>query len=637
MQRIYLSNVPLAEAQESFLEKVSISRKIEKVRTEDALRRITASPVYAKRSMPAFRASAMDGIAVKSQKTYGADEQNPVILNIDQDFVQVDTGDPIANDFDAVIMIEDINWLNNNQVEIYAAASPWQYIRPVGEDVVAGEILVTAHHKLSPPDLGVLLAGGILEVDVFKKPDITVIPTGTELIKPNEEIKPGKIVDFNSTVLKAYLNEWGAEVERHSIVKDNKELIKNTVKDALKESDVIIVNAGSSAGTEDYTSEVIGELGEVYIHGVATKPGKPVILGEIDKKPVIGIPGYPVSAYLALEWFVKPLLEKYYGVGMSEKEEIEACLGKRVVSTMGKEEFVRMTVGKIDGKYVSNPLNRGAGVTMSLVKAHGILRIPANSLGYERSETVKLELIRRKKDLENTILITGSHDLTIDLLENQIRKTGQKYFISSSHVGSMGGLLAIQNKECHGAGMHLLDTESGEYNIPYIEKYLKNNPDLVLVNLVHRDQGLIVPKGNPKGIYSVEDIIKKEAMFINRQKGAGTRILFDNLLTENNIESTAIKGYNHEEFSHLGVAAAIKSGTVDVGAGIKSAAIVYGLDFIPLARERYDLLFHKSFLDSAAGYALLQIINSTDFQEQVHSLGGYGTEDTGKIIWQSCN
>lgn len=634
MQQVYLDNVPLEEAQSIFLEKVHLPRWTEKIKTEDALGRVLAKSVYARRSMPAFHASAMDGIAVNSQKTIGADEQRPVTLEIEKDFLQVDTGDPIPEGFDAVIMIEDIQWLNDSEIEILAPATPWQHIRPVGEDVVAGEIIIPAHHKITPPDLGVLLAGGVLELEVFIPPKVSIIPTGSELIRPEETVSPGKIVDFNSTVLKAYVTQWGAEAKASPIIKDDVDLIKQGIIEALDICDILVVNAGSSAGREDFTAQIIRELGKVFVHGVATKPGKPVILGMINNKPVVGIPGYPVSAYLALEWFVKPLIYKYYGIPQPERQKVDVTLGRRVVSTMGKEEFVRMTVGFVNGKYVANPLNRGAGVTMSLVKAHGLLRIPANSLGYEQGEQVEIELFRPKAELKNTIVMVGSHDLTLDLLAAEIRKFSDDLFLSSSHVGSMGGLLAIQKEEAHAAGIHLLDPDTGEYNIPYVEKYIKK-PDLVLINLVYREQGFILPKGNPDNVQNLEDIVQKDLLLINRQRGAGTRILFDHLLKEKGINPSLIKGYTREEFSHLGVAAAVQSGSADVGIGIKSASIAYNLDFIPIGEERYDLLMAKSFLNSYHGQMFLNIINSPGFKSQVEELGGYSTRDTGQIIWES--
>ncbi|NLT96146.1 MAG: molybdopterin biosynthesis protein [Clostridia bacterium] len=634
MQKVYLDNVPLDEARKMFLEKIKLPCFTERIKTQDALGRVLAQPVFAKRSMPAFHASAMDGIAVDSNKTFGASEQNPIILTLDKDFVEVDTGDPIPEGFDAVIMIEDIHWVNENQIEILAPAAPWQHIRPVGEDVVAGEIILPAHHKLTPPDLGVLLAGGILEVEVLVPPRVAIIPTGTELIKPEEEVSWGKIVDFNSTVLAAYITQWTGTPQVYPIIVDDRQLIKEGILKALEDCDILVVNAGSSAGREDYTAGIISELGEVFVHGIATKPGKPVILGKIRNKPVIGIPGYPVSAYLALEWFVRPLIYNYYGLLEPEREKISVTLGRRLVSAMGKEEFVRMAVGFVNGKYVANPLKRGGGVTMTLVKAHGILRIPANSLGYEQGQEVEIELLKPKEEIRNTIVVVGSHDLSLDILSTLIRNVSGKLFISSSHVGSMGGILAIQKGEAHVAGTHLLDPETGEYNISYVEKLLKDK-NVVLVNLLYREQGLIIPRGNPKGIKQVEDILTKGLTMVNRQKGAGTRVLFDHLLKTKGIDPTLIKGYNREEFTHLGVAAAVKSGSADVAVGIKSAANIYDLDFLPIGEERYDLLMEKDFLASSKGQILMNIINSSDFHKKVEALGGYSTRSAGQIIWQN--
>lgn len=634
VQQVYLDNKPLDEAIDIFLEKATLPRKTEIIKTENALGRVLAQSIFAKRSMPAFHASAMDGIAVDSKKTIGAIEQRPIVLNLDQDFVVVDTGDPIPEGLDAVIMVEDIQWLNENQVEILAPAAPWQHIRPVGEDVIAGEIILPAQHKLTPPDLGVLLAGGIIEVEVLIPPKVAIIPTGTELIRPEEEVTRGKIVDFNSTVLAAYITQWGGEPKTYPIIIDDWELIKQGMLKALEDCDVLVVNAGSSAGREDYTAGILRELGEVFVHGVNTKPGKPVILGKVGDKPVIGIPGYPVSAYLALEWFIKPLIYKYFGLLVPQREKVRAKLGRRLVSALGKEEFIRMTVGYVNDQYVANPLHRGAGVTMSLVKAHGLLQIPASSLGFEQGQEAEIELFRPEEEVKNTIVVVGSHDLTLDLLSTHIRNISGKLFLSSSHVGSMGGLLAIQKGEAHVAGTHLLDPETGEYNISYVEKLLKDK-NVVLVNLVYREQGLIIPKGNPNGVKQVEDIVAKELLMINRQKGAGTRVLFDHLLRVKGIDPGLIKGYTREEFSHLGVAAAVKSGSAQVAVGIRSAANVYDLDFVPIGEERYDLLMDKEFFTSPPGQMLMNIIKSASFKKEVEALGGYSTRSAGQIVWES--
>ncbi|MET3288981.1 UNVERIFIED_CONTAM: putative molybdopterin biosynthesis protein [Brevibacillus sp. OAP136] len=634
MRKIYLEDKPLQEAQLQLCERFRFEPQVEIVSTPRSLGRVTAQPVYAKVSMPNYHASAMDGIAVKAEKTYGASELQPLRLKQNDEYVVVDTGDPIPAGFDAVIMIEDIHQVDEETVEILDAVAPWQHIRPIGEDVVVGEVIVPDHYKLRPVDLGALLAGGNVTVPVLRKPIVAIIPTGTELIAPAENVNEGEIIEFNGTVFSAYVEEWGGEPLYRGIVPDDYALIREAVRTAVKEADIVLLNAGSSAGREDYTVHVLEELGEVLTHGVATRPGKPVVVGIVEGKPVIGLPGYPVSAYLNLEWFARPLIHQYYGLIEPKRQRIQAKNGRRIVSVMGAEDFVRVTIGCIDGQYIVNPLTRAAGVTMSMVRADGLLRIPPGHLGYEQGEMAEVELYRPLEQINNTIVSTGSHDLSMDILHTLIRQENPQLFLNSSHVGSMGGILAIQKGEAHMGGVHLFDEATGTYNETYIAKYAKER-DVVLVQLVYRQQGWIVPKGNPLSIQSVNDLTRENITYMNRQRGAGTRLLFDYLLKEQAIDREDIYGYSREAVSHLSVAAAVAGGTADVGLGIFSAAQAMGLDFIPVAEERYDLLMSRTFFESQEGATLMKIIRSAEFADRMESLGGYSCRDSGTILIQS--
>lgn len=634
MRKIYLDSRPRPEAQKIFLDRTSLAVRTEKVPVGEALGRVTSGAVFSQTSLPLYPVAAMDGIAVKACETFPANDQNPLILTRQVNYLVVDTGDPLPEGFDAVIKIEDIQVLDEDRLEILSPAAPGQHVRPVGEDVVVGEIIVPAYHILQPPDLGAILAGGETDVEVLAKPRVSIIPTGDELVSPGSKPQKGEIIEFNGTVIASYLREWGAEPVIWPIVRDDFAQLKQALQEALESSEMVILNAGSSAGRDDYTVHVLEALGEVLVHGVATRPGKPVILGIARDKPVLGLPGYPVSAYLALEWFARPLLYKYYRQPEPKRPRLRVKLGRRVVSDLGSEEFVRMTVGHIDGRYLANPLNRGAGVTMSLVRADGLLVIPAESLGYEQGEEVEVELFRPERELKNTLVAVGSHDLALDFLATAIRKVNPELRLSSSHVGSMGGIIAMKKREAHFAGVHLFDSETGDYNISYVKKYFSNE-DMLLVNLVYRMQGWLVAKGNPIGIKSIKDLIANKALFINRQKGAGTRLLFDYLLQQEGFGPANVYGYNREEYSHLNVAAAIASGTAQVGLGIFSAARAYDLDFIPVGEERYDLLLTRAFYESPLGRTLLQVVADPQFQQEVEAMGGYSMRDAGKVVYQT--
>ncbi|TWD99534.1 molybdopterin molybdochelatase [Neobacillus bataviensis] len=620
-RKIYLEDKPRAEARDEILAAFLQTSEMEMIPAVDALGRVTAEPIFAHVSMPHYHASAMDGIAVIAESTYQAHEQNPQYLSGEQ-FCFVDTGNAIPTPFNAVIMIEHVHIVDEETIEIIEPATPWQHIRPIGEDIVQEEMLFPQGHLLRPADLGVLLAAQQLTVPVVKKPVVTIIPTGNELVEAHSELAPGKIIEFNGTVFSGFVKDWGGEPRLHSIVKDEPEKIKEVLLEAAETSDIIVINAGSSAGRKDFTVHIIAEIGEVFTHGVAARPGKPVILGKINGKIVVGVPGYPVSAYLALEWFVQPLICKYLGIPVPKRQTVMVKLGRRIVSSMGAEDFIRMNIGYVNGQFVANPLTRAAGVTMSYVRADGLLIVPPHISGYEQGDTAEVELLRPLEEIKNAIVFNGSHDLTIDLLSSQLKRERTEMKIVSSHVGSMAGIMAIRKGEAHVAGIHLLDPSTKQYNISYVNKFLADQ-DVVLYPFLKRKQGWILPHGNPLGIESVTDLVRTDANFVNRQKGAGTRILFDLLLDEAGLTAEEITGYEREMFSHLAVAAEVKGDVSVAGLGIYPAAKAMGLDFIPVADEEYDLLMKLEFFESDSGRQLIKIIQSPVFKEQVEKIGGY--------------
>lgn len=615
--------------------------KIQTLDVVDAKDRVLAKPAIAAISSPNFHAAAMDGIAVDAKDTFGAKEDSPVRLFPGRNAFWVNTGHVMPEGANAVIMIEHIQILDENTIEIEAPVFPWQNVRKMGEDIVATELLFPRGHQINAYCIGALLAGGIFKVQVYEQPKVLIIPTGSELVQWQDivvdqmtpRMKPGNVVESNSHVLGALCRDHGALFDIHPMLKDDLETIKKAVKEVAEQDyDMVCIIGGSSAGSEDFAKPVIQGLGELYVHGVTMMPGKPVMFGKLSGKPVFGIPGYPVSAIVAFEQFAGPLLLNMQNRPMLELTHVEVSPARKIASKLGQEEFLRVKLGSVDGNLISSQLPRGAGNITTLTKADAVIRIPKNVEGISQNEKVSARLLRPLSSIENTIVITGSHDNTLDLLADHIRQVNGDISISSSHVGSMGGLMAIKKGACHLAGAHLLDPEDGSYNISYIKKYLADQK-VCLVNLVMRDQGLIVPKNNPKHIQTIEDLKDKGLQFINRQPGSGTRILFDYKLKCLGIDPGEIKGYENDEYTHMSVAVSVLSGRADAGLGIHAAARALDLDFIPVVTESYDLVIPERFFHTPKIQVLLETIQTKSFKDQVTALGGYGIQKTGTLLY----
>jgi putative molybdopterin biosynthesis protein len=638
-RRIYLKMKSLYEARDIFLSHWDFAEMLsaETATTVDAVGRVTAAPVFARFSSPTFHSAAMDGIAVRAETTFGARPESPMELKIGTDAQWINTGQPMPADADGVIMVENVHQIDQQTMEIQAAAYPWQHVRKVGEDIVATELLLPQNHLLTGYDIGALLAGGVVEVQVHRRPRVLIIPTGNELVeaealRDKESVPAGAIVEFNSWVLASLVRQWGGQCDRHPIIPDDLVLLRQELLDSVKGGyDVVIINAGSSAGSEDHTANLIAELGEVLVHGVAIMPGKPTVLGEINGKPVVGNPGYPVSAIISMEQFVRPLLYRMQGLDEPEPETVVAYPSQKIPSKLGVEEFIRVNVGKVGDRLIAAPLARGAGSITSLTQATGFLRIPDTVEGVTESESHEVTLLTSRRGIERTLVAVGSHDMTLDLMANLLKKSDPQINLTSSNVGSLGGLLALRKRTAHLAGSHLLDTETGEYNISYIDRYLPG-VEVYLINLVHREQGLIVAPGNPKSIIGLEDLTRNGVSFVNRQAGSGTRILLDWRLGELGIDPARIKGYEREEYTHMAIAVDVLSGTADVGMGIHAAAQALALDFIPITTERYDLVIPTENYDNPLVKELLEVIASQQFKEQVMALGGYDVRDTGRVV-----
>lgn len=629
----YLSNLPLEQAREryiEFLREAGYASGAEKIPVQQACGRISAAPVYAHICAPHYAASAMDGIALCAAYSFGATETTPVTLPPDK-FTVVDTGDPIPEGMDAVIMVEELVKNADGSVTIHAPAAPWQHIRQIGEDICAGEMILAAHMEVSPAAIGAMIAGGVLEIEVIKKPLVGIIPTGDEIISPCADPKPGDILEFNSSIFSAMVKNWGAESKTYPIVPDKFEEIKEAVAKAGEECDLVILNAGSSAGREDYSASAIAELGQVLCHGIAMKPGKPAILARLGSTPVLGVPGYPVSGIIVIEELLKPLIDLWFARTAKEEKKLAATLARPLVSGLKYKEFVRVRLGYVGQKLIASPLSRGSGVVSSFMKADGILTVPQGVEGYEAGEQVQVSLLSPEERLKNTLVVIGSHDPLLDELANMLHMENPGVYMSSTHVGSMGGIMALRRGEAHAAGCHLLDTETGEYNISFIKKYFPKG-GVRLLRCVGRQQGLMLQKGNPLKIERFGDIAREGLRYVNRQKGSGTRILTDYLMKKENIDPSRVYGYEREELTHTSVAAQIASGSADAGMGIYSAAKLYDLDFMPVCIEEYDLLIPDHAWESPMVRQLVDTLRSPAFREKIEAMGGYTLDRPGEII-----
>ena len=637
---------------------------------EHAIGRILAAPIWAKISSPHYHASAMDGFAVRASDTAGASLTNPIDLTYGEQAKYVDTGDPLPEWANCVVMIENTEPLDDRRqttdpssssghagrkpahIRIREALPPWKNVRPMGEDMVATQLVLPAGHTLRPVDLGAIAGCGHHEISVVRRPRVAILPTGSELKPIGEPVQSGDIIEYNSLVMAAQINEWGGIATRFPITPDRFEAIQAAVAEAAKVHDLILLNAGSSAGSEDFSASVVNSLGEVIFHGVAVRPGHPVIFGMIKiegkgergkgkakgdvrqssivnrQLPIFGVPGYPVSAALTGEIFVKPLIERWLGKSAESAETIEATLTRKMASPSGDDDYVRVAVGQVGERTLAAPLTRGAGVISSLVRADGLVIVPSGSQGLDAGALVTVNLLRSRDEIANTILTIGSHDMTLDLMAQFL--SGENRRLASANVGSLGGLIALRRGEAHLAGSHLLDPETGEYNHSYVKRYL---PDTLVqvVGLVLREQGLIVAKGNAKKIVGLADLMREDVQFVNRQRGAGTRVLLDYQLGWGGISAEAIQGYEQEEYTHLAVAAAVASGRADAGLGIAAAATALDLDFIPLFSERYDLIIPIQHAKSGLLAPLLATLHKDSFRQAVNALPGYDTSIMGKL------
>jgi putative molybdopterin biosynthesis protein len=629
----FVSDVPADEAHRAWREArvaTGCPARVEVVRVPagEAVGRVTAEPVWALRSSPAFDSAGMDGIAVRAADTVGAAETTPVLLAANA-FEVVDTGDPMPAGYDAVIMREHVHRIGE-RAEIRAAVPPYQHVRSIGEDISATELLLPDGQRLRPVDVAACAAAGLVELAVRRAPVVAVIPTGDEIRGIGSALEPSNILDTNSLMLASQARDAGCRSLVTEIVRDDPDAITAAVRAAAAKADLVLLVAGSSAGRDDYSARVVGGAGSLAVHGVAVRPGHPVVLGTVDRTPVIGVPGYPVSAALTFDIFAAPLLAELEGTAPRERPFTTAHLARKLPSAIGTDDWVRVRLGRVRDRVVATPLPRGAGVLTSLVRADGLLMVPSGVEGHHAGDEVRVELLRGLAEIDRAIVAIGSHDLVLDLAASALRADDPMVTLASSNVGSLGGLVALRDGLCHIAGSHLLDPDTGDYTLPFVDRLL--GEDAAVIRLVHREQGLIVARGNPRGLATIEDLGRPGLRYVNRQRGAGTRALLDHELAQRGVDPRDVAGYSREEHTHLAVAAAVSAGRADAGLGILAAARAFDLDFVPVAQEPYDLVLRADGVTDERLAPLWALLERPDFREQVEALGGYSCGETGKRI-----
>lgn len=633
---IYLETLPIGEAVDrarASLDRVALIHA-EMVAAHEAAGRVLSEAVYARYSSPTVHSAAMDGIAVRAVDTFAAHEGHPVTLRRGAGYHPVNTGQPMPEECDAVVMIEHVAQLDADTVEVEASAFPWQHVRRIGEDIVATELLFPRNHRLAACDVGALLSGGIWEVAVWERVRMRIIPTGDEVLDFTTRPEPGagQVVESNSQVLAAMARDMGCVVERVPPVPDSPDVLGAALARSLDDGmHVTVLCAGSSAGSRDFTRQVIESEGRVLVHGIQAMPGKPSLLGECRGRLVVGAPGYPVSAVVCFEELVAPLVAWMGHTVPADRPSAEVHLTRKVPSRLGVEEFVRLAVGRVGERLVGTPLGRGAGNITTLSRAQAVARVPVLSEGVVEHAVLRARLTVPEAVLDSILVCVGSHDNTLDALADELMGGDRPFRLTSTHVGSMGGIAALRGAACHFAGAHLFDPETGDFNFPFLARYL---PDMEVrvVNLAIRHQGLMVGAGNPKNIRSVEDLARSGVRFINRQRGAGTRILLDWHLGRAGMAPSQVQGYDKEEFTHMAVAVNVLTGAADCGLGIYAAARALGLDFVPLARERYDVVIPVAYMDDARVQAVLALLRDERFLKKIGAMGGYETTLSGRVM-----
>ncbi|MCX7970251.1 MAG: molybdopterin-binding protein [Negativicutes bacterium] len=591
---------------------------VETVATVAAGGRVLARDYQACRHHPHYPAAAMDGIAVASAGCQDADEYTPQRLRAQV----VNTGQPLPDGCDAVIRAEEVEFLSDGRAEIIAPARPFQNVRQIGEDVAGGDWLAAAGQVLAAADIARLLVGGWAEVEVVRRARIGIVASGPEIVN-TVEAGPGEVIDSNTPMIARLVEEWGGQPLIMPPAAGPGDL-RRRLDHLPDDLDAVAIIAGTSAGNADFTADIVAGAGEVLVHGVDIRPARPVIIGRVAGKPVLGLPGYPGSCFLAAEIFLRPLCDR-----RAEPGDRVAVCGQAVHSTPGVNEFVRVVAGYRHRQLTVWPLPRGAGMITPLAEGDGYAVIERHRAGVAAGDGVPLVYCRadRLRWWRRTVFLVGSHDLAVQVLAQVLTSIHLRLAIINR--GSHGGLAALSHGYCHLTGVHILDEEDGSYNQNAVRSVL-DGKKWKMVRLAEREQGLVVPAGNPLRILGLADLGRPGLRLVNRQRGTGTRQLLDYLGRQAGVDVSSVIGYRHEVGSHTAVAVAVATGAADCGLAIAQAAAAAGCDFLPLAEESYDLVWLDDGEDWWTGQ-LLDALDSSQFRRRREQLAGYNWQNCGLI------
>ncbi|KUK58962.1 MAG: Molybdenum cofactor synthesis domain protein [Synergistales bacterium 53_16] len=591
------------------------------------------SDVVSLRNIPHYPASAVDGYAVRASDTAHASTARPVRLTAES-VHWVNTGGWVPEPYDAVVMIEDITE-EDGTILLSRAVSKGTNVRPVGEDISRGQIIGRKKERITPYNKALFAAAGYRRIQVLPLPRTLFIPTGDEIrslktIESEGDLRPGTVPETNSLLLSGIFNQWGYPLDVHpDVLPDDPDVIENTVREVLGDYDMILLGAGTAKGKRDYSAEIISSVGELNLRWIRMKPGRPVILGKASGKPLLALPGFPMSALVATWAFVYPILKLLEGSGPAREIPITEGLGspekittKLLVhhsSSQGIAEWLRVKCADIDGEKYSWIMPSGSSTMWSIAEADGFSLLPENALEHPKGSPLQVWMVK-KVDWEKRALYQGSNDPGIERLPSFVKARGAEMVIRS--VGSLGGVMALARGEGHMAACHLLDPESGRYNTPYIES-LPGADEWKRIHVYNRLQGFLVPRGNPKGLRNVNDLEREDVSIVNRQSGAGTRVLLDALLAEAHISCQNVRGYETIAITHLDAAGRVAANAADTALAIKAVADAMDLDFIPVAEEPFELYVPRKFLDHPGVAASLDALEDPSWRKVVEAMGGY--------------